>query len=199
MKYKKLLACCLAVSLSLFCNVLSAAPLENVHYKIEVSKTDKPVVEFFSYSCHHCYKFESLLSEWETKNNISVEKIPIDFKRKDGDHFARIFYALKSMGINADEAVFYLIHEKRERKLSLQILSEYLEFDEEKQEKLKALYNSAEVNNKLETGRELVQHYEITGVPALVVKGKYMSDAAMSRGLNGLLGIADFFLTAEIP
>jgi len=173
---------------------LEAAPVQGVHYEKKTSETDNLVVEFFSYSCHHCYKFESMLSAWEDDNGISVKKIPIDFKRKDGDHFARIYYTLRRLGIESDREVFSLIHEKRHRKLSLETLADHLEMTDTQRLNMTQIYHSAEVEADLAIGRQLIEHYHITGVPALVVKGEYITDAAMSRGLNGLLSVADYFL-----
>jgi thiol:disulfide interchange protein DsbA len=50
---------------------------------------------------------------------------------------------------------------------------------------------------KLRQGESKVRGYEITGVPAMVVNGKYRISAQMAGGQKQMLDVVDFLVEKE--
>ena len=76
------------------------------------------VVEFFSYSCGHCMRFDPLFEEWRKKQpaDVLVTRVHVGFA-KNYEPLQKIFYALEAIG--ADEQIhakaFDAILTKRQR------------------------------------------------------------------------------------
>ena len=76
------------------------------------------VVEFFSYSCGHCMRFDPLFEEWRKKqpSDVLVTRVHVGFS-KTYEPLQKIFYALEAIG--ADEQIhakaFDAILTKRQR------------------------------------------------------------------------------------
>ena len=64
------------------------------------------------------------------------------------------------------------------------------------QEVLEA-FNSFAVQTKLRRADSLVRRYRITGVPATVVNGKYVTGADMSGGIPQLFEVVEFLIEKE--
>ena len=76
------------------------------------------VLEFFAYSCIHCYNFEPLLADWMKKlpANVVVRRTPVAFN----DSFVplqKLYYAIEAMGQvdQLHEKVFRSIFVDKER------------------------------------------------------------------------------------
>src|SRR5690606_34379415 len=58
-------------------------------------------------------------------------------------------------------------------------------------EKFMAAYKSFGVNSMLERGNQLAAKMKISGVPTLVVEGKYLTSSSMAGGHEGALKVLD--------
>ncbi|MFW9621188.1 MAG: thiol:disulfide interchange protein DsbA/DsbL, partial [Macromonas sp.] len=58
------------------------------------------VVEFFAYSCIHCYNFEPLLRDWvkQLPPNVVVRRTPVAFNAAFEPQ-QRLYYALEALGL----------------------------------------------------------------------------------------------------
>src|SRR5699024_1059826 len=74
-----------------------------------------PVVEFFLYSCPHCYALEPSVSAWRKNlpEDVDFQRIPVPFGN-DGPFYARLFYASKALGVleRMHAKVFDAIHQQ---------------------------------------------------------------------------------------
>jgi thiol:disulfide interchange protein DsbA len=52
-------------------------------------------------------------------------------------------------------------------------------------------YNSAAVQRKVEEAIELTRAYNVTGTPALVVDGRYLTSGNLSETLDGMIQILE--------
>ena len=58
-------------------------------------------------------------------------------------------------------------------------------------ETFKKTYNSFMVNKELNTGRLLTQQYKVSGVPLIVVDGRYKTNMGMTGGPQGIGKVLD--------
>ena len=92
---------------------------EGIHYSV-LSKTpgdDKQVIEFFSYSCPHCYSVDPIVEGYLdiAPAEYSFERIPVTFGRKDWQKSAEVYTLAGLLGKREalHEKVFEKIHKKR--------------------------------------------------------------------------------------
>jgi thiol:disulfide interchange protein DsbA len=157
------------------------------------------VVEFFWYSCPHCNAFEPKLNAWLKKipPDVSFRRVPVAF-RDDFVPQQRLFYTLEAMGKVDDlhSKVFQDIHVNRlptNREDNILAFAEKNGLD---RGKFQELYNSFQVSTKARRARQLQDQYQVDGVPAIGIDGRYYTDATMSGNLDRALQVADY-LVAE--
>ena len=163
--------------------------------------TDKvEVLELFWYGCPHCYAFEPQLQEW-LKNKadyIEFVRVPAVFAQNWEVH-ARAFYAAQQLGVldKLNAPMFDAIH-KEARKLGSE--EEVTQFFADKgvpAKDFKKAYNSFDVDTKTRRAIALTREYGITGVPALIVNGKYRSSAQEAGDFATLLKLVDYLAAKE--
>ncbi len=159
------------------------------------------VVEFFLYSCPHCYKFEPLIGQW-AKNppaGISFKTIPASFGPNAELH-AKAHYTAISLGVKdpVHGALFDAIH-KQHTALNNEATIEKVFVDNGvKAEDFKKTFGGFTVDNQVRRGEVLGQAYAVTGVPALAVAGKYWITASMAGSYENMLKVAQFLANKEL-
>ncbi len=158
------------------------------------------VLELFWYGCPHCYAFEPQLQEWLKKKADYIEfvQVPAVFAHNWEIH-ARAFYAAQQLGVldKLHEPLFDAIH-KEGRKISSE--EEVAQFFIDKgvsAEDFKKAYSSFDVDTKTRRAIALTREYGITGVPALIVNGKYRSSAQEAGDFATLLKLVDYLAAKE--
>ncbi len=150
------------------------------------------VLEFFSYGCPHCADFNPLLAAWVAKlpADVVVKKVPVSFGRAAWANIAKLYYALEITGDQArlEADVFKAIHQERVSLFDERVMLEWVVKKGVDQKKFNDAYASFGVMSKLKRAEQMTQSYKISGVPALVVEGKYQVGG---RDFNETLAIAD--------
>jgi thiol:disulfide interchange protein DsbA len=136
------------------------------------------VLEFFMFSCPHCYNFEPHVAKWKKSKATDVEfiKVPAMFGRHTNMH-GQAFYALESMGEldRIHDAFFHEIHENRNGMKTREDLDAFLAREGVDMKAFDAAMKSFAVASKSNRAASLVRRYGINGVPSLVVDGRYKS------------------------
>lgn len=76
------------------------------------------VVEFFNFSCPHCFRLQKPFNEWkkslENTDDIAFVYQPVVFERYNG-HYARVYYTLEALGIAEEFSakVYRAIHSEK--------------------------------------------------------------------------------------
>lgn len=164
------------------------------------------VAEIFWYGCNHCYDFEAFINKWqETKPaNVRFVRIPATWNPLVKLH-AQLYYTeevLVKNGKIADPeqfraAVFAEYHRRGNRMASVDAIQEIFAKHGVSAEDFKSTWSSFEVSQKLRVADDLGRRYGITGVPAVVVSGKYRSGAAEAGGYPRLLELIDELVARE--
>ncbi|MGV3655954.1 MAG: thiol:disulfide interchange protein DsbA/DsbL [Noviherbaspirillum sp.] len=166
----------------------AAAPVDGTDYRT----LDKPqatesggkveVLEFFWYSCPHCYAFEPSLAEWVKKqgDNIVFKRVPVAFR----DSFVpqqKLYYSLEAMGRLDDlhKKVFNAIHAERKRLDSESAIIEFMVQQGVDKKKFLDVYNSFGVQTKARRAKQQQEAYRVDGVPLVAIDGRYLTSPSI--------------------
>jgi len=176
------------------------------HYEIldSPSVTRDPskveVVEVFWFGCNHCYALESYIQPW--KKTLPKD---VDFWKSHATWnptlkiHARLFYSAKALGIE-DKIIpgAFTAIQREGRFLTGNSELEYFfrGFGVEK-EKYLSVSNSFGVNNAVKQADNRMRQWTITGVPTLIINGKYKVSGTREVGTDRLLDVVDFLIEKE--
>jgi protein dithiol oxidoreductase (disulfide-forming) len=169
-----------------------AAPVEAPAGKIEL-------VEFFWYSCPHCHAFEPRLQAWlkqRLPGDVVFRRVPVAF-RDDFVPQQRLFYTLEAMG-KVDELhakVFEAVHKNNQPTNRDDLILGFAEKNGLDRAKFQELYNSFSVQTKARRAKQLQDQYQVDGVPALGVAGRYYTDATMAGSMERSLQVVEYLIT----
>ncbi|GLQ31284.1 DsbA family protein [Litoribrevibacter albus] len=149
---------------------------ENILAKQDSSLAQADIVEFFSYSCHHCQEFAPQLEKWNQQNpSKKVSYVPVVWNQTTG-LYARVYYAVEPLenfeSIHHD--MFKLFETfGNEKSLGEQLDKIYAMLEEKGVDvaSVKQRLESKELEDKLRNSIELSKHYEISGTPTLIIEG----------------------------
>lgn len=160
------------------------------------------VVELFWYGCPHCYQFESTLSPWADKlpADVTLRRVPAMFGGVWNVH-GQVFLTLEAMGVEpkVHAAIFEAIHQKGYKLAKPEDMADFLATQGVDRATFLSTYDSFAVKGNVEKAKKLVKAYQISGVPALVVNGKYRFDIGSAGGNQQVLELADFLIAKERP
>ncbi len=168
---------------------------------VPVAEPEKiEVVELFWYGCPHCYQFEPVINPWveQLPDDVDFKRIPAMFGGVWNIH-GQLFLTLDSMGVEHDvhDAVFDAIHNKRMKLATPDEMAAFLTGQGVDKEAFLKAYNSFGVKGRMEKAKKLGAAYQITGVPVMIVNGKYRFDLGSAGGPQRTLEVADFLIEKE--
>tara|TARA_R110002072_G_scaffold1369_7_gene11312 strand:- start:1072 stop:1722 length:651 start_codon:yes stop_codon:yes gene_type:complete len=179
---------------------------EGTHYvALEIPiKTRNPnkieVAEYFSYGCPHCYDFEPLIGAWQAAlpEDVVFSRTPAVWNR-DYQVYAQSYVTLEALGIleKVHVAIFNAIHTERQRLNTPQTMAQFLVKYGVDPEDFAKTYNSFGVRAALQQADSKGRAYRSTGVPAIIVNGKYRIEGSMARTNANMLRIASFLIEKE--
>jgi len=179
---------------------------KNYNQLVPAQPTDSPadkveVVEVFWYGCGHCYHLDPYLENWRKKGQpayVNFRRVPVMWNDVNRQH-ARLFYVLQALG-KLDQlhtAVFREIHangnmladQDPAKGEALQMA--FLKARGIAAADLKRVYRSFPVESNLQRAEVLTRRYQVTGVPMVVVSGKYTADVSSAGGEQQLLDLVN--------
>ncbi len=206
----KMIPALCAAALALFTMLAqSATPEVGVNYDllpIPVEPLDPSrieVVEVFSYGCPHCFEFEPAIEAWRARqpDDVQFRRLPAVF-RTEWVILAQAFYAAEALGVTnkVNRPIFEAIHLKglnpaHDPTVLAGVFKDAAGVDGE--EFLKVL-NSFGVRSKVQQADAQGRMYRLSGVPSLIVAGKYV---VYGQGLSGAnfdrLAVVDYLVAKE--
>ena len=192
---------------SLFGVAAQAEPIEAGKQYVELSSAvpvSKPgkieVVELFWYGCPHCYHFEPTINPWIAKlpDDVNFVRVPAMFGGV-WDLHGQMFITLQTMGVEAKvhSAVFEAILKDGKKLATPEEMAEFLATQGVDKDAFLKTYNSFGVKGQVANAKRLGMAYQISGVPALIVNGKYRFDIGSSGGPEQALDVADQLIAKE--
>ncbi|WOD11468.1 thiol:disulfide interchange protein DsbA/DsbL [Pseudomonas sp. NyZ704] len=158
------------------------------------------VAELFWYGCGHCFQFDPIISEWKGSlaEDVSFREVPAMFGGAWNTH-AQLFYTVESLGKleETHSAIFNAIHRQNNRLADKDAMIELLADYDISAEEFNKAWGSFGVRSKMEQATRLAKAYRATGVPTLIVNGKYRIEGAMVGGFDEMLKVAEFLVDKE--
>jgi len=178
-----------------------AAPYVELANPVPVAVPGKiEVVELFWYGCPHCYAFEPVINPWAAKlpSDVNFVRIPAMFGGPWDAH-GQMFLTLEAMGVESKvhSAVFEAIQKEHKKLTTPEDMAEFLATQGVDKDKFLATFNSFAIKGKIVQAKELAKKYEISGVPTMVVNGKYRFDVGSAGGAEQALQLADKLIDKE--
>jgi thiol:disulfide interchange protein DsbA len=156
------------------------------------------VIEFFSYSCIHCYKLDPYIMSWAKSKPADV-----DFKRvqivwgQPMEGLARFFATMNELKLvgKLNHAAFVAVMDQHINLGNPAELAPWLRTQKGVDANhFMNTFNSFGINTQLANAKQLTQAYAIQGTPSIVVNGKYEMVPAdpqiMIRRLNQMIDMA---------
>ena len=142
------------------------------------------VVEFFWYGCPHCYSLEPHVASWvKTKPaNVKFSRVPAALN-PIWEANARGYYVAEASGVleASHMALFDAIQVRKERLFDQASLAAFYARYGVKPANFNSLYQSFAVSARVAQSRNLAIRYQLSGVPAMVVNGKYLVSGDSAR------------------
>ncbi len=158
------------------------------------------VAELFWYGCGHCFQFDPIISEWKGNlaEDVSFREVPAMFGGAWNTH-AQLFYTVESLGKleETHSAIFAAIHQQNNRLADKDAMIELLADYDISADEFNKAWGSFGVRSKMEQATRLAKAYRATGVPTLIVNGKYRIEGAMVGGFDEMLKVAEFLVDKE--
>ncbi len=158
------------------------------------------VLEIFWYACPHCYDFEPFVHRWlENKpEDVVFRRMPGIFRKSWIPH-AKAYFTAQKLGIldGIHTPLFDAIHkEKKKIYDDASIKKFFIKHGVDKGEFTK-IYESDEVDTKVKQAFVMGQRYKVTGVPAVIVNGKYMISGSTAGSFSNVLKVIDTLVDKE--
>ena len=148
-----------------------------------VSPSGKIVVtEFFWYNCPHCAALDPSFEAWVKHQpaDVVVERVPVAFAPQFVAQ-QKLYYALKALGkVDALQgAIFTAIHQQHIALMTEPQMANWLAGEGVPKQQFENAFNSFGVQLETKRATQMVQDYQINGVPTLAVQGTYTLSPAM--------------------
>jgi thiol:disulfide interchange protein DsbA len=169
----------------------------------QVIPTENPakieVLELFWYGCPHCYVLDPQLNAWVKKlpKDVEFKRIP-GIARPEWVPGAKAYYAMETLNLTEKlhSALFEAIHKQKVLKPSddAGIVDWITKQGRVDRKKVEEAYNSFSVNTQVMHASQVFRNSGSTGVPALIIDGKYLTSSVMAGGNEEALKTADYLI-----
>lgn len=194
------------LTLLLLAPLVQAQFKEGVHY--EVLSNPQPtadagkieVLELFWYGCPHCYHLEPELNAWLEKkpDDVNFVRMPAVLGPSWELH-ARAYYTAELLGVldKVHTPLFESLHKARQRHRKQEDIKAFFLEQGVSAEDFDNTFNSFAVITKTNRAKQVRNLYGITGVPMLVVNGKYRTGAQQAGSNSAMLQVVDELVERE--
>lgn len=158
------------------------------------------IIEFFWYGCPHCYSLEPAMDEWlKTKpDNVDFIRQPAVFSSLWGKH-AKAYFVAEALGVvdkvHAD--FFDAIQNKKQKLTSEDQLAKFFVAHGVDETEFRNTFNSFLIDAKLRQAKAMAPRYGITGVPALIINGKYKTNGPLAKSHENMIKVLNQLIKQE--
>jgi len=185
---------------------------EGEHYKMlpfpvktrDASKIE--VVEVFWYGCPHCYEFNNdFLPGWkkEMAEDVDFWLLPATFP--GWKEHAKAFYAAEFLGVSntLHQPLFDAIVANPKKYKDIEDFEEIFTSNGVSKDDYYAIFETggfrkiSRVDEAIQKAEARVKSYRISGVPALIVNGKYKIGVRDAGSFANMIKIANYLISEE--
>lgn len=181
-------------------------PVEGRNYvalssPVPVAQPEKiEVVELFWYGCPHCYQLEATINPWSAAlpEDVNFVRVPAMFGGIWNLH-GQLFYTLENLKVDetVHNSIFNALHNQGRKLSSMNEITQFVATQGIDKDTFVKTWNSFSVKSQMEKAKKLAVAYQISGVPAVVINGKYRFDIGMAGGLQQTVDVADVLIEKE--
>ncbi len=158
------------------------------------------VLELFWYGCPHCYHMEPEIEAWlETKpDDVTFVRMPAVLG-PTWELGARAFYTAELLGVTdkIHAPLFERLHKEKKQLRSAADIKAFFVEQGVSADDFDKTFSSFAVITKTNRAKQARDMYGITGVPTLVVNGKYRTTATLAGGDRQMLEVVDVLVEQE--
>jgi thiol:disulfide interchange protein DsbA len=156
------------------------------------------VLEFFQYSCPHCYSFTPRVEAWRKKRaaDIDYKRVPINWDNSTLNH-TKIYFTLEQMNLldKMHEKVFAAIQRERKRLLDPKEIADFMAANGIDRAQWESNFNSFAVATRTSRAGQVWRAYKIDSTPAAAVDGRFVTGPGMAGSLDGMVLVMDELVT----
>ena len=161
------------------------------------------VREYFWHGCPHCFHLEPVMHEWLETNPKGVNfQMQPAILGASWAPAAQAFYTAALLGVldKVHPALFNGIHLEGDRNLAkdemaIEALFEKIGIDSDT---FRKTWNSFGVQSRVKQAYRMTRQSGIQGVPAVVVAGKYLTDAGAAGGTQKMFEVIEYLVAKEL-
>jgi thiol:disulfide interchange protein DsbA len=163
------------------------------------------VIEFFWYGCPHCYSFEPLLEKWvkSLPKNVEFIRQPVAFNELWSKH-AKAYYTAEALGVvDKVHADFFdavqdaMKNDKKDKLDTEEALAKFFAAHGVNETQFHEAYNSFVVDAKMRQAPVIASRYGITGVPAIIINGKYKTNGTLAGSHEKMIEVMNNLIKQE--
>ncbi len=200
-KFIRRLAVALCVSSILTAGAMAAEGYRDVSPPQPTDGNGKiEVLEFFWFGCPHCYQFHPVLEEWKKTLPDDVVFRPVAaVLNPSWVNHARAYFAAEILGVvdKIHTPLFDELHKNKKRIFKLDDLADFAEKQGIERKKFLDTMKSFAVETKLRRSQQLAGAYKITGVPTVVIAGKYITSASLAGSYPQVIQVMNQLIEKE--
>lgn len=152
------------------------------------------VIEFFWYGCPHCFALEPGLNGWlkTLPKDVAFRRVPAVLNNAWANA-AKVWYTLQALGVAQQyhDDFFNAVHlDGLNAQSEISILNWAKKMGMNPQQ-FADTFNSFGVQSEVARAAQLVREAQITGVPAFMVNGRYITSAGLTGGEENLFHTLD--------
>jgi thiol:disulfide interchange protein DsbA len=180
----------------------TAAPKEGTEFKLvqppqPVESGNKiEVLEFFQYSCPHCFALNPDLEPWRKKMpaDVDYKRIHINWDNSTLNH-TKLYYSLEQLGrLDVHDKVFTAIHVNKKHMLDPDEIAELMVANGIDRKQWLDMFNSFSTATRASKAGQIWRAYKIDGTPTLACDGRYLTSPAMVGSRSGSLVVLDYLI-----
>ena len=158
------------------------------------------VLEVFWYGCPHCFDLEPVIEPWAKAlpDDVRFLRLPAVFAPKWEPH-ARAYFTADILGVTEQthKPLFDAIHlDKKPYSSQASLAGFYANYGIDAT-LFNKTYKSFVVETQLRRAKEQVRRFGITGVPAVVIEGKYLVTGSMAKSYDNMIKIMNHLIEQE--
>ena len=172
---------------------------EGVNYEVvEQTATATPeVMEFFSFYCPHCLKFEPLMEKLENNlgKDVTIKKNHVNFLGKEmGPQLTQALAAAELLGVEkkVSSLIFDQIHTQRKAINGEEGILAIFEKAGISNPEAKGALASFPASGLASQMKRNTETFKIRGVPALIVNGKYQVKTNSVKSVDEFIELVTF-------
>lgn len=198
------------ILLTLMLSFASLVQANDYEAGIDYIVLDKPVKtitgnkvevrELFWYYCSHCYNLEPTLNAWLKKlpNNAQFIRQPAVFSNR-WVKGAIFYFVLEQLNLleKLHEPLFKAIHQDNKNFNSKASFVDWVASFGIDADKVEKAFDSFSVRVKVNKSTINTVKYQTSGVPVIIVNGKYWTDATHTGSHNNMLKVVEYLINKE--